>query len=302
MNALVRETAQAWQPDAVVALTFVTAPYAAQLPVALKVLDIDNYMARMLYDLVALAGSQRERLRRWLAYRKFLSYERRLYAQFDLCLAVTQADRRQMIDKLRLRQEQVTVTPNGVDTVQNHPGLGRPEPDVLVYSGAVTYSANYDAVEYFVQQIYPLILKETSEVRLRVTGRTDGVDLGGLTQTGCVEFTGYVDDVRSAIAGGSVCIVPLRMGGGTRLKILEAMALGVAVVSTSKGAEGLDVTHGEHLLIADTAEAFAEATVQLLRSPELRSRLVGNAVQRVRELYDWEHIGATFCQMVEEHL
>jgi glycosyltransferase involved in cell wall biosynthesis len=111
-----------------------------------------------------------------------------------------------------------------------------------------------------------------------------------------------VDDVRSAIAGGSVCIVPLRMGGGTRLKILEAMALGVAVVSTSKGAEGLDVTHGEHLLIADTAEAFAEATVQLLRSPELRSRLVGNAVQRVRELYDWEHIGATFCQMVEEHL
>jgi len=190
MDALVRTTAQECKPDAVVALTFVTAPYAAQLPVNLKVLDLDNYMARMLHDRIPMAASRRERLRRWMAYRKFLSYERRLYPRFDLCLAVTEDDRRQVIAELGLRPDQVIVTPNGVDTGNNRPGLARAEPDVLVYSGAITYSANYDAVEYFVQQIYPLILEETPGARLRVTGRTDGVDLSALTQTGCVEFTG----------------------------------------------------------------------------------------------------------------
>jgi len=298
MATLVKTTAQEWQPDVVVALTFVTAPYAAQLQ-ALKVLDIDNYMARMLHDLVALASSGRERLRRWLAYRKFLGYERSLYAQFDLCLAVTEDDRRLVIDELGLQPERVTVTPNGVDTAYNHPGLGFPEPGTLIYSGAITYSANYDAVEYFVQQIYPLVLKEAPATRLRVTGRTDSIDLAALTYTGCVEFTGYVDDIRPVIAGGSVCIVPLRLGGGTRRKILEAMALGAAVVSTSTGAEGLDGVHGEHLMIADTPETFAAATIELLRSPELRSRLGRNAVQRVRELYDWENIGSAFLQAVE---
>jgi len=114
-----------------------------------------------------------------------------------------------------------------------------------------------------------------------------------------VEFTGYVQDIRPIVAGSAVCVVPLRQGGGTRLKILEAMALGTAVVSTSKGAEGLDVMDGVHLLIADDPAAFASATRSLLQDAGLRDRLVTNARRLVEERYDWREIGGRFVSLVE---
>jgi glycosyltransferase involved in cell wall biosynthesis len=114
-----------------------------------------------------------------------------------------------------------------------------------------------------------------------------------------VTLTGFVDDVRPLIAAAGVSVVPLRVGGGTRLKILEAMALRTPVVTTSKGAEGLDVQPGEHLLIADTPEAFAAASLRLLQEPGLRQRLADNAYRLVAEKYDWAVTMPRFLELVE---
>jgi glycosyltransferase involved in cell wall biosynthesis len=137
------------------------------------------------------------------------------------------------------------------------------------------------------------------QARLRITGRTEGVDLGGLKLDEAVELTGYVDDIRPVVAGSSLAVIPLRIGGGTRLKVLEAMALGTPVVSTPKGIEGLDVQPGEHLLVGATPAEFAEAVIRLLQSPELRLRIAGCAAAHVQAHYDWERIGAEFCRNVE---
>ncbi|MCC6956043.1 MAG: glycosyltransferase, partial [Anaerolineales bacterium] len=126
------------------------------------------------------------------------------------------------------------------------------------------------------------------------------VDLSELTADGRVQFTGYLDDIRPVVAQSWACVVPLRIGGGTRLKILEAMALRTPVVSTSKGAEGLGAQDGVHLLIADEPHAFAEQVVRLLNSPELRENLAQNARQLVEEKFRWPVIEQDFCAKVEE--
>ena len=154
-------------------------------------------------------------------------------------------------------------------------------------------------MQYFLADIYPLIKHEIPDVTLSITGSTKGVDLNGLRLDASVHLTGYVEDIRFPVAQSAVCVVPLRQGGGTRLKILEAMALGTPVVSTSKGAEGLDVVDGEHLMIGDTPEAFADAVMRVMRDSNLRERLRCNARILVEHRYDWESIGAQFVALVE---
>jgi glycosyltransferase involved in cell wall biosynthesis len=114
-----------------------------------------------------------------------------------------------------------------------------------------------------------------------------------------VRFTGYLEDIRPEIRRSAVCVIPLRRGTGTRLKILEAMALGTPVVSTSKGAEGLDVRHGEHLLIADQPADFARCVQALLQDSGLAERLAIKARALVDEKYSWSTIGARFVALVE---
>jgi glycosyltransferase involved in cell wall biosynthesis len=299
MRDRVAQVASSWKPDVVVALTFVTAPYALEVPGVPKVLDIDNFMARMLQEAIPMAGNPLARFRRWLAYWKFLRYERSLYPRFDLCLAVTESDRRAVARQMPLQAEQLIVTPNGVDTHYNHLDSVVPIPATLVFNGAMTYNANYDAVAYFLNEIYPQVIRQMPDVRLRVTGGTKGVDLGGLPLDEHVELTGYLPDIRPVVAQSWACVVPLRIGGGTRLKILEAMSLGTPVISTAKGAEGLEVENGVHLLIAETAAEFAEQVLRVLRSADLREHLALNAARLVAEKYEWSHLGADFCIAVE---
>lgn len=299
MAELVQHAAKEWNPEVVVALTFVTAPYALMTPSALKVVDIDNYMARMLMETISMADSTVGKLRRWLAYYKFLQYEKSLYPKFDLCMAVTSADKELVIRDLKLAPKQVVVVPNGVDTSWYQPVAAAMEPDTLIFNGALTYQANFDAMEYFLRGIFPLIINRFPKIRLKITGRTDGVKLSELKLNDHVELTGYVEDIRPVVASSAVCVAPLRIGGGTRLKILEAMALGVPVVSTTKGAEGLDVVHGKQLLIGDAPNEFAREVIRLLETPQLRKEITQNALELVREKYDWSRIGNDFRGSIE---
>ena len=126
------------------------------------------------------------------------------------------------------------------------------------------------------------------------------MDLAGLALDESVHLPGYVEDIRLAVARSSVCVVPLRVGGGTRLKILEAMALGVPVVTTAKGSEGLEAKDREHILLADSPTAFAARVIELLSDPILRLHLTANARQLVETHYEWAHIGAAFTRLIED--
>jgi glycosyltransferase involved in cell wall biosynthesis len=167
----------------------------------------------------------------------------------------------------------------------------------LIFHGAMTYFANYDGIEYFLRSIFPLIRAQKPDVTLSITGSTEGVDLNPLALDDRVKFTGYVDDIRQVLGRSQVCVVPLRKGAGTRLKILEAMAMGIPVVSTSKGAEGLELVSGVHALIADDPAEFASKTLELLRDPGLRDTLNQNAYQMVTTKYAWSGIEEGFEAM-----
>ncbi len=230
------------------------------------------------------------RLRRGLTWRKLNFYLRRALPRLDGCTTVSEVER-ERIRRIAPAAPPIQVVPNGVDTEHYQGNHGAPEPDTLVYNGALTYEANFDAMAYFLRDIYPLVRARRPQVRLRITGKTDGVPVERLPLDEGVTLTGYVDDIRPVVARSWITIVPLQVGGGTRLKILESLALGTPVVSTSKGAEGLALEDGKHLLIADTPQAFSQAVVRLLEDPHLRARLGETGRERVRQLYDWKQIG-----------
>ena len=287
--------------DAVIASTEIMADYAAQVGQGTaKILEEHNSMTRWARERYENANTPVQRARWWLSWQKGRWYEARSDPRFDLVTMVSVADRQATLDTVGADRLRVEVVPNGVDCTYNHPDLVQPRPGALVYNGSLTYSANLDAMRWFLAEIYPRIRGQQPDASLTITGTTKGVDLTSLGHDDTVHLTGHVEDVRLPVAEAAVCVVPIRQGGGTRLKILEAMALGTPVVATSKAAEGLDVADGEHLLLADDPETFARHTLALLRDTALCARLAGNARRQVAALYDWEPIGARFVDLVEE--
>jgi glycosyltransferase involved in cell wall biosynthesis len=147
-------------------------------------------------------------------------------------------------------------------------------------------------MRFFLEQVYPLVKQRVPGVRLRITGRSDQAQRDSLPADESIEFTGYLDDVRPLVARSWASIAPMRVGGGTRLKILEAMALGTPVIATYKGTEGLNVTSGVDILLADIPAMLADHIVALLRDTELRERLAVAGKRLVAEQYDWDVIAS----------
>lgn len=300
MADLVKQSARHHRFDAVVASVVDVAPYALLVPDTPHILEEHNFMTRWMEEQYQAQRGPAKRALRRMTWQKCRHYERQLYPQFDACTMVSEQDRRAVLSAIPGYTGRVEVIPNGVDLERNRPGLAEPEPDRLAFNGALTYYANADAMRFFAGEILPLIHRQRPGVRVKITGRTDGVDLSWLPADGSVALTGYLEDVRPAVAGSWACVVPLRSGGGTRLKILEAMALGTPVVATPKGAEGLDVTPEEDILIGERPGEFADQVVRLLADQELRRRLAENGRRLVEAKYGWQEIGRRFCELVEE--
>lgn len=182
------------------------------------------------------------------------------------------------------------VIPNGVDLSAFVP-LGRPKASqpTLLYVGSMYYPPNIDAVQFFFRSIYPAIRKAEPRVRVQIVGHMPPPEVQQWARLPGVEVTGGVPDVRPYYEEATVFIVPLRLGGGTRLKIPEAMAMGLPVVSTSVGAEGLDIHPGEDILIADDPLSFAQSVLLLLSDPDLRDRIAAGG-RRLAQRYDWREL------------
>lgn len=300
MLLLVRHLAQQRSYDAVIASTKGTAVYALDVPAPVRILEEHNSGNRQMRERYEQAVGPLSRLRCWVSWQKTRRYETAVFPNFGLITMVSQADRAATLEILQPHQQtSVEIVPNGVDCQQNRPHWGSSKENTLIFNGALTYSANYDAMRYFLAEIYPLIKQGAPDVRLRITGSLQNVDLTALALDESVELLGYVEDIRPVVTESAVCVVPIRMGGGTRLKILEAMALGVPVVSTTKGAEGLTTNHQQHLLLADSPAEFATSVLELIANPLKRQQLAVAARHFVELHYDWSEIGRAFLKLIE---
>jgi glycosyltransferase involved in cell wall biosynthesis len=286
------------KPDALVASTLGVVDYVPAGLTIPTVLEQHNCEYAILKRATDAMRPGAARWRRELGWKKFAKWEAGVCRRFDAVTMVSDLDKETLL-KAAPDLRRVHVVPNGVDT-EHYTADGRaPEANVLVYNGALTYDANLDAVKYFASDIYPILAERLPGVRLVVTGRHDGVDLGGISDCPGIELVGYVPDIRDVLRRASACVVPLRHGGGSRLKILEAMAAGVPVVSTSMGVEGIDAEHGRHLLLAESPAEFAEAAHRLLAYPEETGEMTSRARALVENRYCWSAIGAEFARIVE---
>lgn len=193
----------------------------------------------------------------------------------------------------------VQVVPNGVDTQFFTP---RPDPDAstVLFCGSMDMHPNQEAVEYFVKRIWPLILAKVPEARFQIVGRRPPDWVVEMEKRDSrIQVTGYVDDVRPYFQQATVCVCPILSGGGTRLKILDSLAMGVPVVSTSFAASGLSLEDNRHLLLADRPESFADRTLRLLADRSLRERLAAAGAEQVDQLYSWSVVGRSLLDAYE---
>ncbi len=266
----------------------------------------DHNAEHMLQRRAALTGLRQPR--RWLpgAYSllqwdRLRRFERTALRRCDLTVCVSEADAEAL--QALAPERPILVAPNGVDTTYYAPGTvtGQPPRFDLVFSGTLDYRPNIDAVGWFMEAVWPRLLASGKRrdpndglrgLRLALVGRNPPTAMTRLVARGGVTVTGSVADDRPYFAGATVYILPMRYGGGVRLKLLNALAMGCAVVSTTAGCEGVAVRDGEHLLVADGAEAFAAAVERLLDDQALRARLGAAGRAFVRERYEWAGIVA----------
>jgi sugar transferase (PEP-CTERM/EpsH1 system associated) len=246
------------------------------------------------------AGTVRGPIRRWLyrmQYQRMERFEGRTVGRFDRVLAVSESDARALSRRYpEALSESPRVVPTGVDTsfFTGWSGTSGGEERQLVFTGSMDWLPNEDAMVFFCREILPRIQDEEPHARLAIVGRRPSATVRALSACRGVLVTGRVEDVRPHLGQASVYVVPLRVGGGTRLKIFEAMAMGKAVVSTTIGAEGLPVVDGEHLMLADDPASFARVVVELLRNSDRRLTLGRSARALVTSQYDWAQVATAF--------
>jgi glycosyltransferase involved in cell wall biosynthesis len=225
----------------------------------------------------------------WLKMRR---YEAHVSGRVPLTIAVSEPDRA-LLTALA-PGARIRTIPTGVDTTYFSPNGVHEQPVGLVFSGSMDWYPNEDAVLHFIEAVLPRIRREVPGVSLTVAGRNPSPRLSIAASAVGVRITGTVDDIRPYLAEAAVYVVPLRIGGGTRLKIFEALAMGKAVVSTTVGAEGLPLIPGKHFVQADDPADFGRAVVSLLRDAD-RRRALGLAGRRlVEERYSWAQVAHEF--------
>ncbi len=220
-----------------------------------------------------------DRLRRWMwssQHRKMSRFEGLALRRFQRVIAVSKRDALFFASSYGVAHAEAI--PTGVDLEffawQAPPAVGAAHAPTVVFTGSMDWAANIDGMQFFLGQVWPLVLSQQPEARFIVVGRNPPASLQALAKrTSHVEFTGFVDDVRPYVHAAHAFVIPLLVGGGTRIKAFEAMAMGCPVVSTAIGIEGLGAEPGQHFLQRDDPSGMAEAVLLLLRDAQARNRL-----------------------------
>ena len=227
---------------------------------------------------------------------KLVRYESGVKSSFKMIFVCSEEDRR-----LVLRNNQavpVAVVPNGVDSKFFTAEPKQKELDRIVFVGDLGYHANTVGVSFFVEKIFPLVRQQYQAIQFVIVGKNPSPQIAAYASD-AITVTGMVADVRPYLESAKVVAVPLLTGGGTRLKILEAMAMGKAIVSTPLGSEGIPVEHNKHILLADTPELFAEGICELLKDGQKRQALGEEACKFVKTNFDWSVIGTRLINSVD---
>ncbi len=293
MAARIRAVCAANHIDLVVASQWRTAAYwrsCAPLPVLFEEVELGLFA-----DQLARAGTGLGRLRHRLPWIKLRWYLRRLLPRLAGCTVVSEQEHELLLE-LAPGYGDVHVIPNGI-WLEDYPATDcEPQPNSMIYTGALTYGPNLEAMQWFIRRVFPLVREQVPGATLTITGDHAGI---GLPDTPGVELSGHLEDIRPPLARSWISVAPLHTGGGTRLKILEAMAMKTPVVATRKGVQGLAVENGRHALLAEDPGPFAAAILRLLASQELRSELAEGAFRLVEENYNWDRLMPQFLAVME---
>jgi len=276
-------------------------PYAIfikDIPKLKKIIVAHNIESSIWARYEANASNPLTRLYISIQRKKIEAFERRCFSWANGATAVCKKDA-EVIKGFRVSCP-VEIIENGVDVSYFKPWHQPADGNMIVFTGAMDWRPNQDAATYFVNEILPLIRQRRPLVKLAFVGRQPPKHILKLAKIPGVAVTGTVDDVRPYIAKAALCIVPLRIGGGSRLKILEAMAMEKPVVSTSIGAEGLQVRDGKNILIADSPEDFAKAVLICLDDVDLRKSLAIQGRRLVETNYRWEDQAKKLSNYINE--
>ena len=302
MRREIRQRAEAGKFDLVVCDFLAPAanvPFDLECPTLLFQHNVEAMIWKRYYE---VQNNPLKKSYLYTQWRKMRAFERNMCRRFDSVVAVSNDDCEQMMNEYGV--ESIFDVPTGVDTSFFRPSENQqPSPHNIVFTGSMDWLPNEDAISYFTEKIMPRIRQAIPDVTLTVVGRNPYPSLLELAKRDrSIEVTGRVSDVRPYIERATAYVVPLRIGGGTRLKIYEAMAMEKAIISTTIGAEGLPVIDGVELLLADTAESFAEAVIRVLSDKALASELGDRAAATVRAKFGWERVATRFGSICEETL
>ncbi|MFA6635888.1 MAG: glycosyltransferase family 4 protein [Candidatus Omnitrophota bacterium] len=255
-----------------------------------KVLCEQNVESVILKRYAINANNPVKRVFALLEFLKLRRFERLIWRRFDLVVACSETDKAYMLKSAE--GVRVCVVNNGVDSEFFMPyGKSFEKDKNIVFTGQLGWYPNRDALRYFVDRIFPLVKKEIPEVVFWVVGRSIGEKIQDLNKNDPrIKVTGFVEDVRPYIAKAGVCVVPVRIGSGTRIKILEALSMEKTVVTTSIGCEGLETEDGKHLVIRDDAEGFARAVIDILKRRDRYTFLGINGRKLVEKKYVWDNV------------
>ena len=275
---------------------FHTAQFRADtdLPGVLSQQNVDSAIWRRLCDETTHPFYK---LAYWTQQLAFQRYERVLSPKFDAVTCTSDIDA--AVFQRHCPEDTITIIPNGVDVAHYQPDFTSEAPAHLIYIGSMDWYPNEDAVAFFADEVFPRIQEKVPDVQFSIVGGNPSARVQKLAERDGVIVTGRVPEIKPYFAEATVFVVPLRIGSGTRLKILEALAMGKAVVSTSVGAEGLALKDGEEIFIADEPTVFADAVIRLLTDTTCRRRIGESGRARVEQDYDWRRIGDKLHHLYE---
>lgn len=234
-----------------------------------------------------------------LQTRRMMRHEGSVSKKFDRVIAVSEKDQQTYKDWFGL--DNTVAIPTGVDTEFFEPDWEAEQKPQVVFTGSMDWLPNEDAISWFSEHVYQRIKQKIPQVKAVIVGRNPSPKIQKLLEDNPdFTLTGWVEDTRPYIKESAVFIVPIRIGGGTRLKIYEAMSMGKAIVSTTIGAEGLPVSHGDNVFIADEAETFADGCIELLQNVEKRTAIGKSARKFVYDNFRWEVVAKIFAGICED--